>query len=316
MSERDRCGSVRRTPIARGPPSGTSRGSSTVTPALAGAEASTISSGSVSRLLTLECYDDCLTRVVVVMSIPAGSTAVVTGASRGIGRAIALALAAEGVDIVGVSSNRGSADYVGPEVEALGVTYRGLATNLAERDELYGLIDEVRSSVGTPQILVHAAGIARRAPAGSHSDEFWDEVIAVNLTAPFILTRELGASMVERGSGKVVFIASLLSFQGGLTVPSYAASKGGVAQLVKSFSNEWASKGVNVNAIAPGYVETDLNEALLADETRHRQISERIPAGRWAQATDIAGAAVFLASSAADYVHGTVLPVDGGWLGR
>ena len=241
-----------------------------------------------------------------------GSTALVTGASRGIGRAIALALAAEGANIVGVSSNAESANAIRAEVEALGVQYSGVSAQLQNRAEIYAMLD----TVGAPDIVVHAAGVALRAPAVEHSDELWDEVIAINLTAPFIITRELGARMIERGSGKVIMIASLLSFQGGLTVPSYAASKGGVAQLVKAFSNEWASKGVNVNAIAPGYVETDLNQALLADETRHRQISERIPAGRWAQANDIAGAAVFLASSAADYIHGVVLPVDGGWLGR
>ena len=245
--------------------------------------------------------------------IAAGSTAVVTGASRGIGRAIALGLAAAGVDIIGVASSVQSAEAARADIEALGVAYTALGAKLQNRDEVYALVDAVTE---TPNILVHAAGVVRRAPVAEHSDEYWDEALAVNLTAPFILTREFGRGMIARGSGKVIVIASLLSFQGGFTVPGYAASKGGAAQLVKSFSNEWASKGVNVNAIAPGYIDTDLNVALLADETRNRQITERIPAGRWGQPEDIAGAAVFLASSASDYIHGTVLPVDGGWLGR
>lgn len=249
-------------------------------------------------------------------TIPAGSTAVVTGVSRGIGLATAVALAEEGVDVVGIASTERTAEDAREPVERLGRRYWGIAANLGDRASLYGAIENVKASVGVPDILVHAAGINRRSPAIDHADDLWDEVIAVNLTAPFILSREIGREMVERGTGKIVFLASLLSFQGGLTVPGYAASKGGVAQLVKALSNEWAPHGVNVNAVAPGYVDTDMNSALIAEAVRFAQISDRIPAGRWALPSDIAGAVVFLASSASDYVNGIVLPVDGGWLGR
>lgn len=245
-----------------------------------------------------------------------GATAVVTGASRGIGLAIAVALAHEGCDVVGVASSESSADAAREPVERLGRRYRGLGADLADRADVHRVVGDIHTAAGVPDILVHAAGINRRAPAIDHGDELWDEVLAVNLTAPFILTRELGRGMVARGSGKVIFLASMLSFQGGLTVPGYAASKGAIAQLVKALSNEWAQHNVNVNAVAPGYVDTDMNEALLADETRFEQISSRIPAGRWAKPSDIAGAVVFLASGASDYVNGTVIPVDGGWLGR
>ena len=248
--------------------------------------------------------------------IRTGATAVVTGASRGIGLAIAVALAHEGVDIVGVASSEATADAAREPVERLGRRYRGLGVDLANRDDLYRLVGDIHTAVGVPDIIVHGAGINRRAPAVDHGDDLWDEVLAVNVTAPFIITRELGRGMVARGSGKVIFLASMLSFQGGLTVPGYAASKGAVAQLVKALSNEWASHNVNVNAVAPGYVDTDMNSALLADETRFEQISARIPSGRWARPSDIAGAVVFLASDASDYVNGTVIPVDGGWLGR
>lgn len=245
-----------------------------------------------------------------------GRTAVVTGASRGIGRAIAVALAAAGADVVGVGSSAASADAARTDVEALGRSYSGVVASLEDRDDVYRAIDDIRAIVPVPDIVVLAAGINSRAPAVDFPDDAWDEVLAVNLTAPFVLARELGRPMVERGSGSIIFLASLLSFQGGITVPAYAASKGGISSLVKGLANEWASKGVNVNAIAPGYVQTDMNDALLADATRHRQVLERIPAGRWARPEDIAGAAVFLASDAAAYIHGVVLPVDGGWLGR
>ena len=165
-------------------------------------------------------------------------------------------------------------------------------------------------------MLVNNAGTIRRAPAAEHTDADWDDVLEVNLSAQFVLTRALAGGMLERGRGKIVFVASLLSFQGGINVPGYAASKGGVAQLTKALANEWAPRGVNVNAIAPGYIDTDNTQALRDDPTRSRQILERIPAGRWGRPEDIAGAAVFLASAAADYVHGVVLPVDGGWLAR
>lgn len=246
-----------------------------------------------------------------------GRTALVTGASRGIGAAIAVALAGAGADVVGVSSALATQEAVAESVRSAGGRYAARECDLADRGSLYRLLDRLEEAgEAAPDILVHAAGINRRAPAVAHGDELWDEVLAVNLTAPFILTRRIGAEMVARGSGKVIFLASVMTFQGGITIPGYAASKGGVGQLVKSLANEWASCGVNVNAIAPGYVNTNMNEALLLDADRHAKISERIPAGRWAEPSDIGGAAVFLASSAADYIHGVTLPVDGGWLGR
>nr|WP_246200743.1 SDR family oxidoreductase [Agromyces allii] len=239
-----------------------------------------------------------------------------TGASRGIGRAIALRFARDGFDLVGVGSSIEGLTDVAAEVAALGRRFDPLAADLADPDAALDLAAQITERHGTPDVLVQAAGINRRAPAAEHPTDDWDAVLGVNLRSPFILARELGRGMVERGSGKVVFVASLLSFQGGLTVPGYAASKGGIAQLTKALANEWAAHGVNVNAVAPGYVATDMNEALQADPVRFRQISERIPAARWATPDDIAGAAAFLASADAAYVHGVVLPVDGGWLGR
>jgi 2-dehydro-3-deoxy-D-gluconate 5-dehydrogenase len=206
-------------------------------------------------------------------------------------------------------------DTVGREVEELGVSFRGHACDFGDRAAVYRLVDALKSGP-TPDVLVNNAGTIRRSPAVDHQDEDWDAVLEVNLSAQFVLTRELGARMLERGSGKIVFIASLLSFQGGINVPGYAASKGGVAQLTKALANEWASSGINVNAVAPGYVATDNTQALQDDPVRSAQILQRIPAGRWGDASDIAGAVLFLASGAADYVHGVVLPVDGGWLAR
>ena len=182
----------------------------------------------------------------------------------------------------------------------------------AYREALAGIEGER----GTIDILVNNAGTIRRAPAAQHTDEDWDKVIEVNLSAQFVLARELGKLMLARGRGKIIFIASLLSFQGGITIPGYAASKGGIAQLTMALSNEWASKGVNVNAIAPGYIETDNTAALQADPVRSKAILDRIPAGRWGRPEDLQGAAVFLASHASDYVNGTILTVDGGWMGR
>lgn len=224
-----------------------------------------------------------------------GKTAVVTGASRGIGKAMAEALEAAGATVVRVSSKE---------------------CDMADRKSVYGFVEKVKAEHPQIDILVNNAGTILRKPAAEHPDEYWDKVINVNLNSQFILTRELAQGMLTRGYGKIVFTASLLTFQGGITVPGYAASKGGVAQLAKALSNEWASKGVNVNCIAPGYIATDNTAALRADPVRSRQILERIPAGRWGEATDIAGACVFLCSPASDYINGIVLPVDGGWLAR
>jgi len=246
-----------------------------------------------------------------------GKVALVTGCKRGIGKAMALALAEAGADVIGVSANLALQDSeVETEIKALGRKFTAYQCDFGNREALKAFIEKVKSENPVIDILVNNAGTILRQPAAEHSDEFWDEVIAVNQTAPFILTREIGRRMLENGSGKVIFTASLLSFQGGITVPGYAASKGAIAQLTKAFSNEWAAKGVNVNAIAPGYISTDNTTALRADENRSRSILERIPANRWGNPEDFKGAVVFLSSKAADYVHGTVLTVDGGWMGR
>ncbi len=246
-----------------------------------------------------------------------GRTALVTGCTRGIGRAMALALAEAGADIIGVAASldpTGSA--VEQDVQATGRTFRAYPCDLSQRPAVYALLDQLRQEGVVVDILVNNAGTIRRQPAAEHSDAYWDEVLATNLSAPFLLTRELGKGMLARGHGKVIFTASLLSFQGGITVPGYAASKGAIASLVKALANEWASRGVNVNAIAPGYIATDNTEALRQDAERSASILARIPAGRWGEPADFAGATVFLASEASRYVHGTLLTVDGGWLGR
>jgi 2-dehydro-3-deoxy-D-gluconate 5-dehydrogenase len=243
-------------------------------------------------------------------------TALVTGCRRGIGRAAAVAIAAAGADVVGVSASLDPGSEVAAEVEALGRDFRAYRCDFADRGAVYELVAAVRRDVGAVDILVNNAGTIARAPAAEHPDEMWDRVLEVNLSSPFILSRELGKDMLARGRGKIVFVASMLSFQGGITVPGYTASKSAVAGLTKALANEWAGAGVNVNAVAPGYVATDNTQALQDDPVRREQITTRIPAGRWAEPEDIAGAIVFLSSSAADYVHGVVLPVDGGWLGR
>jgi 2-deoxy-D-gluconate 3-dehydrogenase len=245
-----------------------------------------------------------------------GRLAVVTGARRGLGLAIAKALAAAGADIVGVSASlepEGSA--VQTEVEALGRDFEGHQVDFADRAAVTALAE--RLTEGRPvDILVNNAGTIERAPALDHSDESWDRVIEVDLSSQFVLTRGLGRQMVDRGAGKVIFTASMLSYQGGVNVVSYTAAKSAVAGLTRALANEWAPHGVNVNAIAPGYFATDNTAALRHDPERGRAILERIPAGRWGAPDDLGGAAVFLASAASDYVHGTVLAVDGGWLGR
>jgi 2-deoxy-D-gluconate 3-dehydrogenase len=248
-----------------------------------------------------------------------GRTAVVTGCSRGIGLAFAEALAEAGADILGVSASMpeaADASDIGRRVTALGRRFRGYRCDMAKRADVAALCQRLAGDAPAIDILVCNAGTIKRKPAAEHPDDWWDEVLGVNLTAPFTMARELGKGMLARGSGKIIFTASLLSFQGGITVPGYAASKGGIARLTMALANEWAGKGVNVNAIAPGYIATDNTTALRADPVRSEQILARIPAGRWGEAKDLAGACLYLASDAAKYVHGTILTVDGGWMGR
>jgi len=246
-----------------------------------------------------------------------GKLALVTGCKRGIGKSMAIALAEAGADIVGVSS---SLEATGSEVEAtvtsLGQKFTAYSCDFRDRSALYGFIKKLRANHPRIDILVNNAGTIRRKAAAEHSDADWDDVLEINLSAQFILTREIGSDMLAVGSGKIIFTASLLTFQGGITVPGYAASKGAIGQIVKAFSNEWAAKGINVNAIAPGYISTDVTEALRQDPERSRQILSRIPAGRWGNPDDFKGPVVFLASAASNYVHGEILVVDGGWMGR
>lgn len=246
-----------------------------------------------------------------------GKTALVTGCRRGIGKAMAVALAEAGADIVGVSASlEVEGSEVARDVAATGRRFTAHTCDFSDRAALYDLIATVKRESPPIDILVNNAGMVLRSPAADYPDEYWDKILEVNLTAQFILTREFGKDMVARGKGKIIFTASLMTFQGGITIPAYAASKGGIGQITKSFANEWAGKGINVNAIAPGYIATDNTEALRADPTRSRQILERIPAGRWGEADDFKGVTVFLASAASDYMHGSVVVVDGGWMGR
>ncbi|MPY56134.1 SDR family oxidoreductase [Streptomyces spongiae] len=246
-----------------------------------------------------------------------GRLAVVTGARRGIGRAMARALAEAGADVIGVSRDLEDSDSaVEKDVLAAGGSFEAIRTDFADPDAVRALGEDLAGRERSVDILVNNAGTIRRAPAAEHTEADWELVLQVNLSAQFALARAVGAAMVARGRGKIVFTASLLSFQGGITVPGYTAAKHGVAGLTKALANEWAPHGVNVNAIAPGYIATDNTQALQDDPARSNAILDRIPAARWGTADDLAGATVFLASDAADYVHGTVLPVDGGWLGR
>ena len=246
-----------------------------------------------------------------------GKLAVVTGARRGIGRAMARALAEAGADVIGVSASlEESGSAVEKDVLAAGRTFEAIQTDFADPEAVRALGADLAGRERPVDILVNNAGTIRRTPAAEHTDADWELVLQVNLSAQFALARAVGASMVARGQGKVIFTASLLSFQGGITVPGYTAAKHGIAGLTKALANEWAPHGVNVNAIAPGYIATDNTQALQDDPARSRAILERIPAARWGSADDLAGATVFLASSASDYVHGAVIPVDGGWLGR
>jgi 2-dehydro-3-deoxy-D-gluconate 5-dehydrogenase len=246
-----------------------------------------------------------------------GKVALVTGCKRGIGKAMAEGLAEAGADIIGVSA---SLELEGSETEkairALGRNFEACQCDFGSRESLYAFVNMLKAEVSQIDILVNNAGTILRKPAAEHPDESWDKVIEVNLNSQFILSREIGKEMVARGSGKIIFTASLLTFQGGITVPGYAASKGGIGQLVMALSNEWAGKGVCVNAIAPGYIATDNTQALREDPTRSKQILDRIPAGRWGNPEDFKGPVVFLASRASDYMSGHVMVVDGGWMGR
>jgi 2-deoxy-D-gluconate 3-dehydrogenase len=251
-----------------------------------------------------------------------GKLAVVSGAKRGIGFAMAEALAAAGADIIGVSASlepHGSA--IEKRVTELGRSFTGFAVDYADRAAVLAFADELdalgRGSSGRPiDILVNNAGTIERAPAAEHPLELFDRVLEIDLASQFALTQRVARGMLERGRGKIIFTASLLSFQGGINVPGYTAAKSAITGLTKALANEWTARGVTVNAIAPGYIATDNTQALQDDPDRSRALLERIPAGRWGQTSDLGGATVFLASPASDYVSGITLPVDGGWLGR
>ncbi|WP_045689145.1 SDR family NAD(P)-dependent oxidoreductase [Hymenobacter sp. AT01-02] len=246
-----------------------------------------------------------------------GKVALVTGCTRGIGQAMAVGLAEAGADIIGVSASlalQGSA--TAQQVQALGRQFHAYQADFSQRAQVDAFLTQVQQDFPRIDILINNAGTIQRAPAAEHPDALWDQVLAINLDAPFRLARALGGRMLAQGGGKIIFTASLLSFQGGILVPGYAASKGAIASLVKALANEWAGRGVNVNALAPGYIATDNTQALRQDPDRAQSILARIPAGRWGTPADFKGPTVFLASAAADYVHGTILTVDGGWMGR
>ena len=245
-----------------------------------------------------------------------GQTALVTGCRRGIGRGFAQALAEAGADIVGVSASLEADSEVGQDIAERGKHFTGYACDFSDRKAVRAFVEQVNAEVGPIDILINNAGTIRRALAEEHGDEDWDHVIEVNLNAQFVLAREFGKQMLSRGQGKIVFTASVLTFQGGITVPGYAAAKGGIGQLTMALANEWAGRGVNVNAIAPGYIATDNNQALRDDPVRNEQLLVRIPASRWGTPDDLKGAVVWLSSRAADYVQGTTVIVDGGWMGR
>lgn len=245
-----------------------------------------------------------------------GKTALVTGCSRGIGEAMAIALAEAGADIIGASGTLEPGSAAEAAVKNVGKRFASYSVDLGNRESLYRFIEEVNEVHPQIDILINNAGIILRTPAAEHPDGAWDKVLAINLDSSFILAREFGKKMLERRYGKIIFTCSLLSFQGGINVPGYTASKSAVAGLVKALANEWASKGVNVNGIAPGYIATQNTEALRDDEQRNKAILDRIPAGRWGEPDDFSGPVVFLSAPASDYVHGEILTVDGGWMGR
>jgi 2-dehydro-3-deoxy-D-gluconate 5-dehydrogenase len=243
-----------------------------------------------------------------------GASAIVTGASTGLGAAMSLALSAAGAEVLLVD-RREQNETVG-HLRSIGKTAHTFQADLSDPKAPQQIVDAALKEFGKVDILVNNAGIIRRTPALEFSEQDWDEVMDINARAVFFLSQAAGRDMVKRKRGKIVNVASLLSFQGGVTVPSYSASKGAVAQITKALANEWASMGINVNAIAPGYMVTNNTEQLRANETRYRQITERIPAGRWGEPEDLGGVVVFLASKASDYVNGHVLLVDGGWMAR
>lgn len=246
-----------------------------------------------------------------------GQTALVTGCKSGIGKAITVALAEAGADIIGVSATlETEGSQVEQKVTSTGRQFKGYACDFSDRPALYGFLNQVKNEFSQIDILVNNAGTIYRAPAVEHPDEHWDKVVEVNMSAQFILSREIGKEMVNRRKGKIIFTASLLTFQGGILVPGYAASKGAVGQLTMALANEWAGHGVNVNAIAPGYIATANTAALRKDPERSQAILSRIPAGRWGTPEDFAGPVVFLASAASNYMNGAIVIVDGGWMGR
>ncbi|WP_019536822.1 glucose 1-dehydrogenase [Paenibacillus ginsengihumi] len=244
-----------------------------------------------------------------------GKVAAVTGATRGIGRSIAIAMAESGADVALLQRSPEN-EAVKREIEKLGVRCAIVPCDVSDSRQVKEAVPRVVEALGRIDILVNNAGIQRRSPAVEFSEADWDDVLQANLKAVWLLCQQAGKYMLAQKSGKIINIASLVSFQGGILVPAYASAKGAVAQLTKALANEWSSQGVNVNAIVPGYIATDMNEALINDPVRSRQILERIPAGRWGNPDDFKGPAVFLASDAAEYIHGHLLAVDGGWLGR
>lgn len=243
--------------------------------------------------------------------------ALVTGCSSGIGKAVAVEMAKYGADIIGVSSKLpASGSDVATAVEAAGKKFYPYQADFSGRKSVYEFLEKVKADHPRIDILVNNAGSIMRKPAAEHPDEYWDTIMDINLNSQFIITREIGKRMVEQKAGKIIFTCSLLSFQGGINVPGYAASKGAISSLLKAFANEWAGHAVNVNGVAPGYIATDNTTQLRNDPERSAAILSRIPAGRWGTPEDMAGAFVFLASPASDYVNGTIITVDGGWMGR
>jgi len=243
--------------------------------------------------------------------------ACVTGCNKGIGLALAEGLALAGADIIAITRSIQKEDSpLAEKIKSAGKKLYSYQCDFSDRESIYTCVKELNSHHPNIDILVNNAGMIKRNPIIEHSDAYWDEVISVNLTSQFIFTREIGTGMLKQGSGKIIFIASLLSFQGGILVPGYAASKGGINSLIKSFSNEWANKGININGIAPGYISTENTAALRSDTERSTSILSRIPASRWGDPEDLVGSTIFLASKASDYMNGTIITVDGGWMGR